>query len=204
MPIETERKIIASDNVFNMYLKDLGTTKKLKCVDTYFCNQSLDFKKNSESLRIRDVVTEGISKITYKYLASSGPNLFIREEKEICLPPQTQKDIDILFDIFAILGIETNVKTLNRSKVEEILKINYEIIGTVVKNGYRFWKDNTKISLYATTFRNKAKVKTINTIEIEGSEYLIKKEYKKFLEIYGNMGSIRLSDKNNFQLLLSI
>jgi len=133
MPIETEKKIIVSDNVFNIYLKDLGTTKKIKCVDTYFYNQSLDFKKNSESLRIRDVVTEGISKITYKYLSSSKPNLFIREEKEICLPPQTQKDIDVLFDIFAILGIETNVKTLYRSEVEEILKINYEIIGTVEK-----------------------------------------------------------------------
>ena len=45
MPIETERKIIASDNVFNMYLKDLGTTKKLKCIDTYFCNELLDFEK---------------------------------------------------------------------------------------------------------------------------------------------------------------
>lgn len=88
--------------------------------------------------------------------------------------------------------------------MEEILKINYEIIGTVEKNGYRIWKDNTKISLYVTTFRNKAKVKTINIIEIEGIEYLIEKEYKIFLEIYGNMGSIRLSDKNNFQLLLSI
>ena len=53
MPIETERKIIVSDNVFNMYLKDLGTTKKLKYIDTYFCNQYLDFEKNSESLRIR-------------------------------------------------------------------------------------------------------------------------------------------------------
>lgn len=204
MPIETERKIIVSDNVFNMYLKNLGTTKKLKYIDAYFCNQSLDFEKNSESLRIRDVVTEGISKITYKYLASSEPNLFIREEKEICLPPQTQKDIDVLFEIFAILGIETKVKTLNRSKVEEILKINYEIIGTVEKNGYRIWKDNIKISLYVTTFRNKAKVKTINIIEIEGIKDLIEKEYKKFLEIYGNMGSIKLSDKNNFQLLLSI
>jgi len=204
MPIETEKKIIVSDNVFNIYLKDLGTTKKIKCVDTYFYNQSLDFKKNSESLRIRDVVTEGISKITYKYLSSSKPNLFIREEKEICLPPQTQKDIDVLFDIFAILGIETNVKTLYRSEVEEILKINYEIIGTVEKNGYRFWKDNIKISLYVTTFRKKAKVKTINIIEIEGIEGLIEKEYKKFVETYGNMESIRLSDKNNFQLLLSI
>lgn len=102
------------------------------------------------------------------------------------------------------MGIETNVKTLYRSEVEEILKINYEIIGTVEKNGYRFWKDNIKISLYVTTFRKKAKVKTINIIEIEGIEGLIEKEYKKFVETYGNMESIRLSDKNNFQLLLSI
>lgn len=204
MPKEIEKKIIVSEDVFNRYLSNLGAVKEVKQVDIYFDSESFDLGMKGESLRIRDVVTEGISKITYKYPAGSESSLFIREEKEICLPPRTKEDKDVLTGVFKKLGIKTDIETLDRRKAEEALKRVYNIVGTVEKNGYRFWRGDTKIALDVTTFRTGIREKTVYIIEIEGVKDQIEIEYKKLVDMYGNIGTIEVSEKNNYQMLLSM
>lgn len=204
MPKEIEEKIIVSGDVFNRYLSDLEDAKEVKQVDTYFDSESFDLGRKGESLRIREVVTEGISKITHKYPAGSESDLFIREEKEICLPPQTKEDKDVLTGVFKKLGLKTDIETLDRRKAEEALKRVYNIVGTVEKNGSRFWRGDTKIALDVTTFRTKIREKTVYIIEIEGAKDQIKMEYKKLIDTCGNIGDIDVSEKNNYQMLLSM
>ena len=204
MPKEIEKKIIVSEDVFNRYLSDLMGAKEVKQVDTYFDSESFDLGMKGESLRIRDVVTEGISKITYKYPVGSESSLFIREEKEICLPPQTKEDKAVLMGVFKKLGIETDIETPDRRKAEEALKRAYNMVGTVEKNGYRFWRGDTKIALDVTTFRTAISEKTVYIIEIEGAKDQIEMEYRKLVDTYGNIGSIEVSEKNNYQMLLSM
>ena len=204
MPKEIEKKIIVSEDVFNRYLSDLMGAKEVKQVDTYFDSESFDLGMKGESLRIRDVVTEGISKITYKYPVGSESSLFIREETEICLPPQTKEDKAVLMGVFKKLGIETDIETPDRRKAEEALKRAYNMVGTVEKNGYRFWRGDTKIALDVTTFRTAISEKTVYIIEIEGAKDQIEMEYRKLVDTYGNIGSIEVSEKNNYQMLLSM
>ena len=204
MPKEIEKKIIVSEDVFNRCLSDLEDAKEVKQVDTYFDSESFDLERRGESLRIRDVVTEGISKITYKYPVGSESDLFIREEKEICLPPRTKEDKDVLTGVFKKLGIKTDIETPDRREVEEALKRAYNMIGTVEKNGYRFWRGDTKIAPDVTTFRTKIREKTIHIIEIEGAKDQIEMEYTKLVDTYKNIGSIAVSEKNNYQMLLSM
>jgi len=204
LPKEIEKKIIVSEDVFNRYLSDLMGAKEVKQVDTYFDSESFDLGMKGESLRIRDVVTEGISKITYKYPTGSESSLFIREEKEICLPPQTKEDKAVLMGVFKKLGIETDIETPDRRKAEEALKRAYNMVGTVEKNGYRFWRGDTKIALDVTTFRTAISEKTVYIIEIEGAKDQIEMEYRKLVDTYGNIGSIEVSEKNNYQMLLSM
>jgi len=204
LPKEIEKKIIVSEDVFNRYLSDLMGAKEVKQVDTYFDSESFDLGMKGESLRIRDVVTEGISKITYKYPVGSESSLFIREETEICLPPQTKEDKAVLMGVFKKLGIETDIETPDRRKAEEALKRAYNMVGTVEKNGYRFWRGDTKIALDVTTFRTAISEKTVYIIEIEGAKDQIEMEYRKLVDTYGNIGSIEVSEKNNYQMLLSM
>lgn len=204
MPKEIEKKIIVSEDVFNRCLSDLGAAKEVKQVDTYFDSESFDLGRRGESLRIRDVVTEGISKITYKYPVGTESSLFIREEKEICLPPRTKEDKDVLTGVFKKLGIKTDIETPDRRETEEALKRVYNMVGTVEKNGYRFWRGDTKIALDVTTFRTKIREKTIHIIEIEGAKDQIEMEYTKLVDTYKNIGNIAVSEKNNYQMLLSM
>ena len=204
MSKEIEKKIIVREDVFNRYLSDLGAAKEVKQIDTYFDSESFDLGRKGESLRIRDVVTDGLSKITHKYPVESESSLFIRDEKEICLPPRTKEDKDILMEIFKKLGIKTDIETLDRRKAEEALKRVYNMVGTVEKNGCRFWRGDTKIALDITTFRTKIREETVYIIEIEGAEDQIEMEYKKLIDTYGNIGSIEVSEKNNYQMLLSM
>lgn len=200
---EVEKKIIVNKNIFHRYLNDLGDAKRSVQIDTYFDTDSFEFARKGESVRIRDVISKGISKITFKCPVGSESGLFIREENEIHLPPQTKQDTDALMEVFKRLGVKTDTEILDRKKTEEVLKRIYNIIGTVEKNGYRFLKDDIKIALDVTIFRTQTGEKTVHIIEIEGTKEQIEIEYNRFIDRYGNMGNIDVSKKNNYQMLLS-
>lgn len=202
MSKEIEIKLIVDEVVFNRYLEELKDVKQVRQVDTYFDTASHDLEKNNESLRIRDSINEGKSMLTYKYGRERNTKMLVREEIEVNLPPEAGDEKE-LKEIFEKLGIYVNANSMDRNKAFETLQKFFNIIGIIEKDGFRVKRDGVKISSDRVAFNINGLLKgKAFIIEFEGDAVQVESDYYKLVEKFGSSGSIKISEKSNFQMLL--